>query len=533
MAVEVVAHGDSRTSTPVWFRETTDGVRGSSTVERRWVSLITGLVAGLAICASLPPWGWWPLAFVGIALWADALGGQTRRQRFAISWMVGAAWFGPSTLWIFGLTPPGYILGLVLCWAVLVGLIGAAAPASRWRLVVLPAGVICFEWFHTHAPFGGVPLSMLSMGQARAPMLPIARLGGALLVSGAIAAIGVALFLAVAERRWREPLAILAVCGLLVGLGGWSRDLVDEAGGEQPIIRVAAVQGGGPQGTQFDSNEVPLVFQRHLDATATIDRPVDLVVWPENAINVPGPFAEDPWKDQIAEQAARLDAPIMVGVVENDPTDPDRFLNFVVVVNPDGSLGDRYDKERRVPFGEYVPLRPLFEPFAAGALPPRDAVPGVGSATVETGSGPAAVAISWEVFFARRVREGVRDGGDMVLNPTNGSSYWLTQVQTQQLATSAFRAVESGRWLVQVAPTGFSAEFDDAGQLLQRTDVSEARVLYSDIPRLTGTTPAQATGDLIPLALAALGIAVAAMGTRRDGRDRRDPDLVTTESHDE
>lgn len=442
-------------------------------------------------------------------------------QRFTISWVVGVAWFGPSTLWTWGLTPPGYVAELLLGWGVMIGLIGLAAPPNRWRLLMLPAGLVVFEWFHMHAPFGGVPLSLLSMGQARGPLLPIARLGGTLLVGAAIAALGVGLYVAVIERSWREPVAILLGCAVLVGAGVAARGLVhpvaDDRGGDASM-RVAAVQGGGPQGTLFDTNEIPLVFQRHLDATRSIEGPVDLVIWPENAINIPGPFANDPWKDQLAAEAARLDAPIMVGVVEDDPDDPDKFLNYVVVVNPDGSLGDRYEKERRVPFGEYVPLRSLFEPIAGGVLPLRDAVPGVGSATVETGAGPTAVAISWEVFFPRRVREGVRGGGEVVLNPTNGSSYWLTQVQTQQLAASAFRAVETGRWLVQVAPTGFSAVFDLDGSVLQRTGISEREVLYADVPRVTGTTPEQALGDVPALVLAGLVIAFAgAHRTRRRG----------------
>ncbi len=37
--------------------------------------------------------------------------------------------------------------------------------------------------------------------------------------------------------------------------------------------------------------------------------------------------------------------------------DPDRFVNFVVVIEPDGTTEARYDKVRRVPFGEYVPMR--------------------------------------------------------------------------------------------------------------------------------------------------------------------------------
>jgi len=462
-----------------------------------------GLVAGLSICAALPPWGWWPLAPVGIALWIHLLGSPDRLQRFAVSWAVGVAWFGPSTLWMWGLTQPGYVLGVLLAWGPMVGAVGIVSPGDRRRLVAVPAAIVLFEWFHTHAPFGGVPLSMLAMSQTRAPLLPVATVGGALVLSGAVAVLGVALYLAVAERRWREPLALLVGVALLGTAGAlWPRG---DVAGE---VRVAIVQGGGPQGTRFAADEAPLVFQRHIEATRSIDasEDLDLVLWPENAINVNGAFADSPWGDELSVEAQRLGATILVGIVEDAPDDPDAFLNYVLAFEPDGTVAARYDKERRVPFGEYVPMRPLFEPFAAAVLPPKDQVPGVGSAAIRPAAGPFAVAISWEIFFSRRVREGVRDGGEVVLNPTNGSSYWLTQVQSQQLAASALRAAESGRWVLQAAPTGFSAVFDQDGTVVQQTSISEQVVLYQEVPQLTATTPAQALGDLPALVLAAAAL---------------------------
>ena len=462
-----------------------------------------GLVAGLSICAALPPWGWWPLAPVGIALWIHLLGSPDRLQRFAVSWAVGVAWFGPSTLWMWGLTQPGYVLGVLLAWGPMVGAVGIVSPGDRRRLVAVPAAIVLFEWFHTHAPFGGVPLSMLAMSQTRAPLLPVATVGGALVLSGAVAVLGVALYLAVAGRRWREPLALLVGVALLGTAGAlWPRG---DVAGE---VRVAIVQGGGPQGTRFAADEAPLVFQRHIEATRSIDasEDLDLVLWPENAINVNGAFADSPWGDELSVEAQRLGATILVGIVEDAPDDPDAFLNYVLAFEPDGTVAARYDKERRVPFGEYVPMRPLFEPFAAAVLPPKDQVPGVGSAAIRPAAGPFAVAISWEIFFSRRVREGVRDGGEVVLNPTNGSSYWLTQVQSQQLAASALRAAESGRWVLQAAPTGFSAVFDQDGTVVQQTSISEQVVLYQEVPQLTATTPAQALGDLPALVLAAAAL---------------------------
>lgn len=487
--------------------------------QRPLLGALLAVVAGLCLCFALPPWGWWPLAPAGIALWLHVLGGRRPRRRAAMSWIVGVAWFGPSTLWMAGLTLPGYVVGVLLGWGGMVAVVGLLCPGDRRRVVALPALLVAFEWFHMHAPFGGVPLSMLATTQTRAPLLPIARTGGVLLLGLAVSSIGAALYLVLAERRLVPAAAVAACVTALAVLGAmWP------LGAPVATVRLAGVQGGGPQGTRFTSAEAPVVLQRHLDATSRITGDVDVVVWPENVVNISGRFVDSPELRRIAAEAARLRAPIVLGVVES--VDRDRFVNYVVVVRPDGTVTGRYDKVRRVPFGEYVPMRWLFEPIAGASLPPRDQIPGHGPAVIRTAHGPMAVVISWEVFFGRRAREGVRDGGQVVLNPTNGSSYWLTQVQTQQVAASQLRAVETGRWLLQVAPTGFSAFIDPDGGVHQRTDVSEQAVLERTVERYDATTPAQALGDLPALVLAggALGFVFLGMRRRRGRGSERAPE---------
>ena len=84
---------------------------------------------------------------------------------------------------------------------------------------------------------------------------------------------------------------------------------------------------------------------------------MDLVIWPENVVNLDGPLAGSAAGRTLSELARELDAPILAGVVEDVGTS--QFTNYSVLVNPDGTFGDRYDKVLRVPFGEYVPFRSL------------------------------------------------------------------------------------------------------------------------------------------------------------------------------
>jgi apolipoprotein N-acyltransferase len=164
-------------------------------------------------------------------------------------------------------------------------------------------------------------------------------------------------------------------------------------------------------------------------------------------------------------------------------------MNAAVVIEPDGRISGRYDKVRRVPFGEYMPMRSLIEALGAPThLVPRDARAGDARGWLDVAGTRVAVAISWEVFFGGRVNEGVVDGATFVINPTNGSSYTGTILQTQQLASSSIRAREQSRWLVQVAPTGFSAFVTPEGEILDRTDISRSAIVDRTISLRSGRT---------------------------------------------
>jgi apolipoprotein N-acyltransferase len=219
----------------------------------------------------------------------------------------------------------------------------------------------------------------------------------------------------------------------------------------------------------------------------------------------------------------------VAGIVED--AGDDHFRNASIAYDADGEIVDRYDKVHRVPFGEYVPLRTLLEPFGGEALTSRDALIGEHPAVLDTPAGPLSVAISWEIFFGDRVREGVERGGEVVLNPTNGSSFSGTLVQTQQVASSRMRAIESDRWLLQVAPTGFSAVIGPDGRVHRRSAVSEQIVLEDTVGRRAGTTLYTRWGLAPALAVAVAGLAAGWLVARR--RAHHPPSPVPAEPRGE
>jgi apolipoprotein N-acyltransferase len=478
------------------------------------------LGAGVLVAASLPPWGWWPLAVVGIAVHDRLVADRPWRARFARTWLFGVAWLAPGMGWMWTFSSPGYVVA-VAAYAGYLGAAAAVAPAGRWRWLGLPGALTLAEAVRFSFPFGGVPLASLAISQSAGPLLALAPVVGALGMTWATFALGGAVS-ALARRRpsWRPAAATVAAV-VVVAAAGLAVDthVVGSA-------RVAFVQGGGEQGTRAIDTPKRLVFERHVAASADVPAGVDLVVWPENVIVPtcdPGAvvdgdclFSNSRELPEVAALAARTGAPYAVGVTEDEGRD--HFTNAQVVVDPDGTQPGRYDKVRRVPFGEYVPLRGLVEALGAPTdrLVPRDATPGTGPAIVSVpGIGPVGVVISWEVFFGGRARDGIGHGGRLLLNPTNGASYTGTILQTQQVASSRLRARETGRWVVQASPTGFSAFVAPDGTVLDRTGQRERTVRVRTVELREGETPYVRFGDRPVIALAAVALGAAIALTRR------------------
>jgi apolipoprotein N-acyltransferase len=276
-----------------------------------------------------------------------------------------------------------------------------------------------------------------------------------------------------------------------------------DGGAPRAHLSVAAVQGGGRRG--LNSLEVPSasVLAAELAATGQIEQRTGLVLWPEDAVALGGPLRGSPVESLLSATARRLGTTLLVGVTE--PAGPGRFRNEAVVFAPSGREVASYEKVHPVPFGEYVPLRSLFSHFVGLSAVPRDAVVGHGSGMVSTPAGRLAVLLSYETFFTERGRSGVRAGGELVIVPTNTASYSTAQVPDQELAASRLQAVGTGRDLVQVAATGFSAVVDNHGRLLRVSRLGVRAVVRAKVALRTGETPYDQLGEL-PALLAAIAL---------------------------
>ena len=507
---------------------------------------LPALASGVGLALSLPPWGWWILAFPAAGLLWWRLGGLRPRTRLWAGWLAGLGCYGPGLMWARSFTLPGAVL-LIALQAGFIAVACLAVPVRpvAARALAFPAALTLGEAARMQWPFGGLPIGGVFLGQAGGPVLGLARLGGPLGLTAAVylGGVGVAALAETAARSWRDGrrahtftrtmadagdpaspgivagavagrfgLTLVGVVAVVIVIGSsLTADHAPDGGGSVGQVTAAAVQGGGARG--FDKAQInpKVVLAAQLAATRQLvaanhggSNP-ELVLWPEDVVSLGTPLSQSPEQAALSDLARSLHSTLVVGVTET--VSSTAFRNEVVAFAPDGSLVARYEKVHRVPFGEYVPYRSFFSHLANLSAVPLDAIPGTGTGLLKTPAAPLGAMISYEVFYADRGRSAVRSGAQLLIVPTNTSSYAAAQVPTQEIAASEVQAVQQGRDLLQAAPTGFSAAITNRGQLLSRSVLGARQNIVATLSRRTGWTIYVRYGDLPCLILAAAALA--------------------------
>jgi apolipoprotein N-acyltransferase len=482
---------------------------------------LPSVAAGVLLALSLPPWGWWPLGLIGAALLYWRLAGLPWRTRLWAGWCAGLGCDVLGLMWARSFNWYG-AAALMALEALSFAVAAALTPPHRGRAPAFVAASTLLEAVRMTWPFGGLPIGGVFLGQANGPLLDLARLGGPLLLTAGVWASGVVLatlFGAAAgtlrgQRTVARPGALVVLVGLmaLVVAGTVSPD------GGAPVghLTAALVQGGGVRGLSKEEVPPARVFDAQIAATypLTDELPAPkLVLWPEDVIALSGPLAGSLAASVMSHLATELHTTLVAGVTV--PASSTTFRNEIVAWAPDGKIVGVFEKVHRVPFGEYVPLRSLISHLANVSEVPADAIPGHGTGLLDTPAGPIGTLVSFEVFYASRSRTSVRAGAQVLIVPTNTSSYGTAQVPTQEVAADRIQAVETGRSVLQAAPTGYSTVVDQRGQLLARSVLGRRQVLTATVALRRGFTPYDHLGDLPVLALSVVALALGWWRQRR------------------
>jgi apolipoprotein N-acyltransferase len=472
------------------------------------------LLSALLMWAAFQPLGWGVLALVALTPLLAALRRvESRRGAAALGFTYGVGFYSLLLFWV---KETGYLslaalvlllAGFVTVYAVIVYHARAWGRTVWWLTAV---GAWAFmELARAHVPFGGFPWGLLGYpaGEYRWTR-GAAQFIGTTGWSVLFVAVSAGLVLFVTDRRrptrWLAP--ALAVTFLFTLLGAVSLPTAD---GEP--MKVAIIQGNSPCPGDRCPNENVRIFDSHLELTGTLrEGDAELVVWPESSAGSTVELATHPDRHaQVAAEARRLNAWFLVGSQRN--LDEDSFTNLNVLLDPNGDIVGEYWKQHPVPFGEYVPLRPLFDWIPALDQVPRDLVRGEDITIFELPGGRLGSVISFEGAFARSTRPQVREGAELLVVATNKASFGDTPVSDQFIGMTRMRAAELGTDVVHAAITGKSAFISADGSIELKSEPFISEVMLGTVHfRSARPTFYTRMGDWLQYVAVAVGSVVAA-----------------------
>jgi apolipoprotein N-acyltransferase len=489
-------------------------VQATAGLRMRW-ALLTAVAGGLLLAAAFPPAGVWPLAAVGPALLVVAVAGRGLRASLCVGLAFGAAFFFPLLFWTVNVAWYAWV-ALAAASTVIFGVL-AIGQRLLLRLPGWPLAVagwwVAAEAVRDRWPWGGFPWGRLAMSQPGAPTQGWAAIGGTPLLSFVIALVGAMLAWLVltacsarhaVQRAPRRQVTLAAVAlAATAGLAALPALLsLDPVPAGSPTAEVAAIQGDVPRArslaTQLNDS---IVTANHVAATDALARKVaagtepapDLVIWPENSTDI-DPTLYPPLYQEISGAAAEINRPILVGAVLQAPV-----RNASLLWLPGKGPVAMYVKQKLVPFGEYLPLRPLISKITSlTALLPTDFTPGHKTVVFSVGKIRLGAMICWEVGFDSIAHSEVAAGANLLAMPSNDATYEREGETTgetgQQLAMARIRAVEHDRSVVVASTTGYSAIIAPDGRLISRTGTWQQAELEARLPLITYETLADRVG---------------------------------------
>jgi apolipoprotein N-acyltransferase len=483
--------------------------------------------SGLLYFLGVPGVNVWPVAFVTHVPLLLALRGRAPRSAARLGLVAGTTGSLLGFYWLFGMLRLFSGLPVPVC-AVLMALTcayqGGRMAIACWLTVraaergwpAAPAFVLAtasaellypllFPWYNAFM-MHRVPL-----------LLQTADLGGVYLAGALL--LGPNLALAEIVRAWIErarPHRALVGLGLAAPLlgaayGAVRMRQVEALEAAAPAITVGIAQGNLPLVTRANGVEIHRRLTERLR-----DEGAHLVVWSEGS--VPGSHDEAQLRARSAwPLAGDLGVPVLVGATVRRGTGDraSRELNSAILVDIEGRVAGRYDKEYLLPFGEFIPFGETFPGLYAWSPNSSRMVPGASVAPLVLAGHPITVLLCYEDILPWYVNRAVGEGRpELLVNMTIDTWFGDTIEPWEHLALAQMRAVEHRRYLARSTNSGVSSIVDAAGRVTVHGGVGGEEALLGEVRLMAPATVYEVIGDA-PFYAGALAIALMATFRRR------------------
>ncbi len=522
------------------------------------LAFLAALVAGAASAFAFQPVGWWPLMILAIAALCELTArAGSLRQALLIGWGFGLGQFVIGLNWIataftYQAAMPAWLGWIaVVLLSLYLAIYPAMAAGLAWRfgrdhrlalVLALAGGWAITEWLRA-TMFTGFAWNPIGVVLVDVPIAGLAPWIGTYALSGLVVLLSGLVYYLIG-RRWTErslrdvrrniPLsfAILAVLAwLLIPLTHQLFGLEFDApppDDSRPPIRI--VQPNIGQQDKWRPGFEDEAYRR-LEVLTIKGAPVQrLIFWPEAAVTDPledGRIGAQRYTETERLRATRTLAVgdvLLTGglsLMSSDGQTVDGATNSVYVLEPLGRIRGRYDKAHLVPYGEYLPIRPVLSAIGLSRLAPGDLdfADGPGPRTIQLpgGWGKVGFQLCYEIIFSGEVFDR-RNRPDFIFNPSNDA--WFGRWgPPQHLAQARLRAAEEGLPVIRSTPTGVSALIDARGRLLQSIPWQTAGAIDATLPVPLAPTVFARLGNVIPIALGFL-LLIAAIALDRRARYR-------------
>ncbi len=511
------------------------------------------LAAGAAAALAFQPVGWWPLMIVAVAILCELIvrSGSLKRA-LLVGWAFGFGQFAIGLNWIataftFQAAMPAWLGWIaVVLLSLYLAIYPAMAAGLAWRfgeknrialVLALSGGWAIAEWLRA-TMFTGFAWNPIGVTLADTPLIGGSRLIGTYGLSVLVALIGGSLWLAF--RRIWQPLVGVAAASLLLwaipapgevppALAPHSVPNAPSLGDAREVVTMRSIRIVQPNIGQQDKWRPGFEEEayRRLESLTIKGQPVErLIFWPEAAVTDPLEDARIGADQYIEEERLRATRTLGSGdllltgglsFTSRDGRNVDGATNSVYALEPLGQIVGRYDKAHLVPYGEYLPMRPILSAIGLSRLAPGDldftAGPGPRTVQLPGAWGKVGFQLCYEIIFSGQVADRL-NRPDFIFNPSNDA--WFGRWgPPQHLAQARLRAAEEGLPIIRSTPTGISALIDPHGRIVQSLPWRTAGMIDASLPNALGPTPFARLGNIIPLSLGFLLLFVAIALDRR------------------
>ena len=345
------------------------------------------------------------------------------------------------------------------------------------RIFVLASIWVALEFIRAHL-FTGFGWVMLGHSQYKNLwLIQIADKTGVYGVSFLVMLVNLLLF-----ETWRARslllkanIAVMTVLSIVLIYGFWTTGQKKH----YEMVRVGLVQPNIPLKIDWDEGRRPWIVDQTIQLTKKLqDQKLDLIVWPETSL--PGVIIDAPFLT--SEKSGRLPAgmhtPILIGSIAQEG---EQYYNSAFLVGADGQMLGRYDKIHLVPFGEYLPLRPILG-WINKFVALDDFTSGKDYKIFSTTPSQKkfAVLICFEDTLGNLRRRMAQAGADFFVNMTNDAWFKDTQAPFLHLQAAVFGCVENHRALARAANTGVSALVDPWGRIIATVGDGQGKKTFID-----------------------------------------------------